>query len=105
MKAIITEILKIENRAWEKAEYPRLVSEEFECEGKVYVLEISFHHGMRLWTVDAQYYIINKLNNKRMVEVISYPLWYKGDMDTANSLEGCFKIVEEKYKRKPERIN
>jgi len=42
-----------ENRAWEKAEHPRLVSKPVRIGKSEYVFEIGYHHPMKKYMVDV----------------------------------------------------
>jgi hypothetical protein len=45
--------LKFENRAWEKAEHPRLVSNQIQCSDELIAFEIGFHHGRKRWCLET----------------------------------------------------
>ena len=55
--------LQFENRAWEKAEHPRLVSNQIQCKDEVIVFEIGFHHGRKRWYLET---FVGKNGSKAM---------------------------------------
>lgn len=49
----MTEV-KFENKAWEEATFPRLVSNKVRKDGKDYIFVIGFHHPKRKYYLEIQ---------------------------------------------------
>ena len=90
------EELVFENRAWEKAEHPRYVSETLKIGDSEFVFEISYHYPRKQYYVDVS-------------ETKDYGKGFKetyGKMEFfADTLDDCFKWVEENYKVESVRKN
>jgi len=80
--------LVFENRAWEKAEHPRYVSEALKIsETEERVFEISYHYVERKYFVETYETRIRSNGYKD-----TYASWKFFD-----SLDGCFDYVEKTY--------
>lgn len=90
------EELVFENRAWEKAERSRYVNETLEIGDSEFIFEISYHYPREQYYVDVSE---TKDFGKGFRETYAKMEFF------ADTLDDCFKWVEENYNVKTVRKN